>query len=214
MARPVYQFQVLRDRSQQRIGVKLPFNVGAQGKPYNQNYASGSAGGGGVFVSSFSTREQAVSNLINLIMTQKGERYMQPKFGTNLRTVLFENNTPEIRKKLKDSLAQDIKFWLPYIILRGINVQASEDGHTLSTRLVCSITSIGANVVINVLATENSFTAAEAELLPEEVALVQTGVFGQDTAFNLGAQSFAAPEVIGGGGGGSFGGGGGGGGGY
>ena len=155
MARPVYQYQIVRDNSNQRIGVKLPFNSDGAGKQYNANYASGSAGGGGVFVSSFSTREQAISNLINLILTEKGERYLQPNFGTNIRTVLFDNNTTQIRKKLKDSLAQDITYWLPYIKLRGISVTSSEDMHSLNIRLVVSITSVGANVVINILANEN-----------------------------------------------------------
>ena len=208
MARPVYQFQVLNDGSSQRIGVKLPFNVGAQGKPYMANYASGSGGGKGVFVSSFSTREQAVSNLLNLILTEKGERYMQPEFGTNIRTVLFDNNTIQIRKKLKDTIAQDIAYWLPYIKLRGIGVDSDVIGHTINIRLVCEITTIGANVVINVLATENTFTAAEVPITTAEEQLVQVGQFDADTAFELGTQQFNnVPEVVGSGTGGSAGGG-------
>tara|TARA_A100001201_G_scaffold123255_1_gene107128 strand:+ start:59 stop:679 length:621 start_codon:yes stop_codon:yes gene_type:complete len=203
MARPVYQYQIVRDNSNQRIGVKLPFNSDGAGKQYNANYASGSAGGGGVFVSSFSTREQAISNLINLILTEKGERYLQPNFGTNIRTVLFDNNTTQIRKKLKDSLAQDITYWLPYIKLRGISVTSSEDMHSLNIRLVVSITSVGANVVINILANENTLIASEVPLAPEEEALVQVDSFGGSTAFDLGLQGEINPtEVVGGGGGG------------
>ena len=54
------------------IGVSLPFN------------------GPGVFNSTYSTKEQTKSNLVNLLLTSAGERIMNPNFGTELRNFLFE----------------------------------------------------------------------------------------------------------------------------
>jgi len=57
------------------IGVSLPFNAP------------------GVFNKTYSTKEQTKSNLINLLLTDKGERIMNPEFGTDLRKSLFDNIT-------------------------------------------------------------------------------------------------------------------------
>ena len=54
------------------IGVSLPFN------------------GPGVFNSTYTTKDQTKSNLVNLLLTDIGERVMNPGFGTVLRKFLFE----------------------------------------------------------------------------------------------------------------------------
>ena len=53
------------------IGVGLPFNAP------------------GVFNSIYSTREQIKFNVVNLVLTSKGERIENPNFGTTLRSQLF-----------------------------------------------------------------------------------------------------------------------------
>ena len=57
------------------IGVSLPYN-----------------GPAGPFNSTYSTKDQVKSNLINLLLTVPGERIMNPDFGCRLREVLFEGN--------------------------------------------------------------------------------------------------------------------------
>ena len=54
------------------VGVTLPFD------------------GPAVFNSSFTTKEQVKSNLINLLLTTPGERLMNPTFGVGIRNLLFE----------------------------------------------------------------------------------------------------------------------------
>ena len=61
-------------------------------------------GGTGFFEQAFTSREQAKSNLINLLLTERGERVMQPDFGTGLKSLLFEHPSefgrpPPPRKK-------------------------------------------------------------------------------------------------------------------
>ena len=184
MARPIYQYRPITPDRDQAIGILLPLNKGAAGKAPQLNYASGSAAGTGVFESSYTTKEAAIANLKNLILTEKGERYMQPNLGTNIRSILFENNTAEIRTALLESVEEDIAFWLPYISLQDVDVTSSADLQTLSVKMVFQITNIGANVVINILAAENSFTVAEDTT--GEAELVQVDTFGADTAFSLG----------------------------
>ena len=46
--------------------------------------------GPAVFNSSYTTKEQVKSNLINLLLTSPGERLMNPNFGVGIRDLLFE----------------------------------------------------------------------------------------------------------------------------
>lgn len=184
MSRPIYQYRPINDRPDQAIGVLLPLNQSAAKRTISSDYAAAPSTGRGVFVSSYSTEEAALTNLINLIMTAKGERYMQPNFGTDLQKILFDNNTTELRETLLNSLSEDIAFWLPYISLEQINLTESADRHSISLQLLCRVTSVGANVVINVLANENGLRLVSVD--PPEERLFEVGQFGTATAFGLG----------------------------
>jgi hypothetical protein len=48
-------------------------------------------GGSPMFKSSYTTEQQAISNLKNLLLTTKGERPFQPLFGSDIYSLLFEN---------------------------------------------------------------------------------------------------------------------------
>mgnify|MGYP003642711325 FL=1 len=56
--------------------------------------------------------------------------------------------------------------------------------HSLTIALLFQITSVGANVVINILASENAFQVTATDDIPVE--LQETGTYGADTAFGLG----------------------------
>ncbi len=162
MSRPVYKYQPRNESPDVAIGIMLPFNNSSKSKPVTQNYASGSNSGGMVFAQSYTTQEQVVSNLKNLLLTRKGERYMQPNFGTNIYDTLFQNNVDDLRLTLKDSLTEDIEYWLPYINVNDVVISTSNDMHALSIMLNFTITNIGSEMVINILASENNFSVSDA----------------------------------------------------
>ena len=97
---PEYRYNPLDFEPDVAVGVMLPFNGNALGRSDIQHYASGSRSGDGVFALSFSTEQQAISNLKNLLLTRKGERFMQPDFGTRIFDSLFEPNTKELEENL------------------------------------------------------------------------------------------------------------------
>ena len=162
MARPVYRYQPVNETPDKAIGILLPFNNSSNARPDTLNYASGSISGKQLFGQSYSTEEQVISNLKNLLLTRKGERVMQPLFGTDIFDKLFENNTLDLRSSLKKALTDDIEYWLPYILVNDVIITSSEDMHTITILIAFTITSIGANLVINVLADENSLVVTDA----------------------------------------------------
>jgi phage baseplate assembly protein W len=102
------------------IGITLPFN--------NPN---------GIFFQSTTNINQVYSNLKNLLMTAKGERYMLPEFGTEIKYILFENITDEdtFIEEIKTDISNALKMWLPYLVIEEltVNINISNDGRVDDT---------------------------------------------------------------------------------
>ena len=113
------------------VGITLPF-----GKP------------NGLFSLSYTTEEQAVSNLKNLLLTRKGERPFQPEFGSDVYSLLFENMGESLESTLKETLSKDIKYWLPYIVIDNIDIDVKHDRNQLRIELRFRVTEQGANTQI------------------------------------------------------------------
>ena len=93
-----------------RIGLKLPFTRGRSG----------------LFPQSETTLEQAGSNIKNLLLTSKGERVMQPDFGSRLRDLLFEQYTEDLSEKIKEEIQEAMSTWLPYIDIAKVDIIQDE----------------------------------------------------------------------------------------
>jgi hypothetical protein len=96
------------------IGVSLPFNAP------------------GVFNKTYSTKDQIKSNLINLLLTDKGERIMNPEFGADVRRSLFENITTPNLDLLRFKIIDAINIFIPEIVLGNIEILPDPDANTLS----------------------------------------------------------------------------------
>ena len=175
MARPIYQYEPNNSNPDRAVGILLPFNKAADGRTVSQNALSGSVGGGSVFRQSYTTEEQSISNLKNLLLTAKGERYLQPTFGTDIQKTLFEPNTELVVEDLQLSLEADIKLWLPYINVKEIRAIRDVNNYSLAIRIRYTVTSALAERVIIVLANENEIILSELDDVP--LRLVQTGIF-------------------------------------
>lgn len=130
------------------IGVKLPF-VGKNGILFDLSY---------------STEEQLLSNLTNLILTRKGERVYQPAFGTNLQDSLFEQNDDVMRKRVDYSIKTAIEFWLPYInivelIVNPVIASSSKiDEHGVIIKLTVQLNGRDAETTLTFLVTPTLIT--------------------------------------------------------
>jgi phage baseplate assembly protein W len=84
-------------------------------------------GNSGYFDQAFSSFEQAKSNLKNLLLTNKGERILQPDFGTGLQELLFEQITDDLEIQLESLITDSVNFWLPYIDIDEIVVDMTDE---------------------------------------------------------------------------------------
>ena len=80
------------------------------------------ADNGGFFPRARTLKEQAFSNLKNLILTNKGERVGQPDFGCDISSLLFEQITEETGQQIKSSIQDAVENWLPYITIADVFV--------------------------------------------------------------------------------------------
>jgi phage baseplate assembly protein W len=115
------------------IGVSLPFN-----------------GPSGPFNSTYSTKDQIKSNLINLVLTNKGERVFNPEFGMDLRKLLFEGMTEDIVPVIQDIITSNINMFIPEIIVGNINITQDRDNNSISITIQYSLAISGTSDQITV----------------------------------------------------------------
>ena len=115
-----------RGRDDIGIGILIPFGPGRSNFKLN-----------------YTTLDQARTNIINLLLTHKGERFMQPAFGTNLRRFLFDQSTERLQDAVKNELLSTIKFWLPYVNVENIETRRTIDdinSYTIAVSITFSVT--------------------------------------------------------------------------
>ena len=89
--------------------------------------------GNAVFNSSDLVQIKILKNLINVLLTEPGERIMEPNFGVGLKRLLFENQIKEdeIEGRIKDQCA----FYVPEVDITNLIIQLIPDSNTLYIRL-------------------------------------------------------------------------------
>ena len=127
------------------IGIDLPFRK--------------SDGIEGWFASTTTTIEAVKNNIRNLLSTHKGERYMQPNIGLNLRKFLFEQFTDELRLQIENDILDTLDFWLPFIQVKDLKAEMSSAtaGDVNNNKLIIS-------VVFNITKDPNTLESVQIEI--------------------------------------------------
>ena len=81
----------------------------------------------GGFHVSYTTQEQAKSNLKNLVLTNRGERVMHPEFGCDVWKSVFQNNTKALREEIRERIIEQSSIWLPYINIKGVEIEKPKE---------------------------------------------------------------------------------------
>jgi phage baseplate assembly protein W len=96
------------------IGVSLPFN-GPSG-PFNKTY---------------STKDQTKSNLVNLLLTNRGERLFNPEFGADISNLLFEGINEDLDSTIIDLINSSVNLFMPEIQLGDIIIDKDPDRNSI-----------------------------------------------------------------------------------
>lgn len=133
MAFDVKKVDPLDLQPRKAIGIKLPFSSPS------------------VFTSTYESREAIKTNLINYFLTRKGERYLNPNFGSGIYNYLFEQLTPDVPKKIEAVVRRELPIYFPRVEPIEINTTAVADEHKIQFSLLYTVrqTNIEDEVVIN-----------------------------------------------------------------
>ena len=115
------------------VGVSLPFS------------------GKAVFNSTFQTKDAIKTNLINYFLTNRGERYLNPDFGNQLQTLLFDNLTKDKVEQIDALIREDLRIFFPKVQPVEVKTVGDADSNTVQFSLKINNTNIEDEVVINFL---------------------------------------------------------------
>ena len=99
-----------KEYSNYAIGISLPIQIGKT-----------------AFEQTFTTFEQIKSNIKNLLLTKRGERVMQPQFGSGLQELLFEQNVDDLEGRIQTTIEDSISQWLPFVNIDEIDIEQTNE---------------------------------------------------------------------------------------
>lgn len=121
------------------IGIAIPFS------------ASPVSGSDSIFKINYTTKDQIKSNIINYLLTSKGERIFNPNFGSNLKEFLFEplnNQTVEILKKHIEDSINNI---FPMVKLKSVEIFQDTEYSLITVQIFYSVfTSVDEFIELNI----------------------------------------------------------------
>ena len=106
--------------------------------------------GPAVFVPTYTTREQTKSNLLNYLLTNKGERVFNPMFGGDLRSLLFEGIMDSTQSELLLMIQDQIGQFFPTVRIEDIKFDNDVDRNTINFILTYQIVNFGVTDTLNI----------------------------------------------------------------
>ena len=134
MAFNVKRIDPLDLQPRKAVGVSLPFS------------------GRAVFNSTYQSKDATKTNLINLLLTGTGERFLNPGFGAGLRGFLFENITEASLRRFKNEILSTIELYFPRIRVSNLDVKSEPDTNSIVFFLKYQVseTDIEDEILINI----------------------------------------------------------------
>ena len=107
------------------VGVNLPFNAP------------------NVFQSTYTTKDAIKNNLINYLLTNTDEIPLNPNFGVNIRTFIFEQITSGNLEDLKQDIQSKIKLYFPNVLILSLELTSDADYNEVTMTLKYNIIDTG-----------------------------------------------------------------------
>lgn len=95
--------------------------------------------------------EDAVKESIkNLILTDRGERLMQPNLGGNIYAMIFENLTPAVLKLIEENVRTTINLYEPRAELQDVTASSNIDDNAVNIRITFYIKNVEQPIELDV----------------------------------------------------------------
>lgn len=107
--------------------------------------------GPAVFVPTYTTREQTKANLINYLLTNKGERVFNPNFGADLRNLVFEQVVDRTTDELQEIIQMDLNTYFPQVDVKEIKFLNQPDRNAINFTLTYTVRNFGITDDITIL---------------------------------------------------------------
>ena len=107
------------------VGVSIPFNAPA------------------TFFPTYTTKDAIRNNLLNYLLTNTSERYLNNNLGANLRQFLFEAITSDNMSNIEDYIQQSIQTYFPNVKIDKLNVLQYPDTNEINIQMYYSIINTG-----------------------------------------------------------------------
>ena len=133
MAYRINKINPLDLQARKAIGVNIPFSSGD------------------VFSSNYQSKDAIKNNIINFLLTGKGERFMNPNFGSGIRNLLFENINEGALDATSNSLRQELEIYFPQIKINELTINPDTDRNAINITFAYQLrfTNIADTVSIN-----------------------------------------------------------------
>jgi len=103
------------------IGLSIPFNKFS------------------AFKSTYSTKEQVKYNLINLLLTNKGERIENPEFGCDIKKSIFDFINTDNINKINNYIRVGVQTFIPEINLENVIISPEPDQNYVNVKVEYSM---------------------------------------------------------------------------
>jgi phage baseplate assembly protein W len=103
------------------IGLSIPFNKFS------------------AFKSTYSTKEQVKYNLINLLLTNKGERIENPEFGCDIKKSIFDFINTDNINKINNNIRVGVQTFIPEINLENVIITPEPDQNYVNVKVEYSM---------------------------------------------------------------------------
>ncbi len=98
------------------------------------------------------TKDSYSSNLLLLLLTQRGERYYESDYGTNLLKYIFEPNDNITAQQVEEEIRETVSLYIPEVKISSVtfNWNTNEEGNLINDNQL--------NVNVRFVYTEGSLT--------------------------------------------------------
>ena len=96
-------------------------------------------------------KDMVRQNLKMLILTNPGERIMEPDFGVGMKQFLFQNYSENVCSKIDEKIREQVSIYIPAVKIQDVKFYSiEEDSSMLKFRLIYTIPAIAVNDLLDI----------------------------------------------------------------